>query len=305
MGWVGARHRAHRDALIAKRSLPATGCMPPPAIHGHSERPSYSVGSSLCHGLPGFSSGVADHYPIRSPLVVADFLIHNAEGKTFAEIGTRNGDVSKCVAQFTKRAFAVEMEASYCARLVQRGIEVECMRFERVPDKRLVGVDVFYWFVWPPELSEGWLRRLWTLPRADNASATVLVAFDGHIPEDMRFLPLFVAHYGGSVERIFFDEDERGVITSGRRPSYSHDFLYRPGRWGVIHIAKLILGGQEPRPLPDKLAPRLVRAIHENVRTGWNWAAQGWKPGSQPLPSSMYPPQKVRAQHAPKAKHSS
>ena len=123
---------------------------------------------------------MADHYPIRSPLVVADFLIHNVEGKTFAEIGTRNGDVSKCVAQFTKRAFAVEMEESYCRRLVQRGIEVDCTRFEKVPDKRLVGVDVFFWFVWPPELSEGWLRRLWTLPRADNASATVLVAFDGH-----------------------------------------------------------------------------------------------------------------------------
>ena len=130
------------------------------------------------------------------------FIIFNSS-KTFAEIGTRNGDVSKCVAQFTKRAFAVEMEESYCRRLVQRGIEVECMRFEKVPDQRLVGVDVFFWFVWPPELSEGWLRRLWTLPRADNASATVLVAFDGHIPEDMRFLPLFVAHYGGSVERIF------------------------------------------------------------------------------------------------------
>ena len=90
---------------------------------------------------------MADHYPIRSPLVVADFLIHNVEGKTFAEIGTRNGDVSKCVAQFTKRAFAVEMEESYCRRLVQRGIEVECMRFEKVPDKRLVGVDVFFWFM--------------------------------------------------------------------------------------------------------------------------------------------------------------
>ena len=279
------------------RSLPATGM--PPVIHGHSDRPSYSVGSSLCLGLPVFSSGVADPYPIRSPLVVADFLIHNAEGKTFAEIGTRNGDVSECVAQFTKRAFAVEMDERHCARLVQRGIEVECMRFERVPDEKLLGVDVFYWFVWPPILSENWLRRLWTLPRADNASATVLVAFDGHIPEDMRFLPLFVAHYGGSVERIFFDEG--GEITSGRRPSYSHAYQYRPGRWGVIHIAKFSLGGQEPRPLPDKLATRLVRAIHENVTTGWSWAAQGWKPGTQPLPSSMYPPQKV---HAPTAKHS-
>ena len=260
--------------------------------HGYSYRAAYAVGSSLCLGLPAFSEGVADPYPIRSPLVIADYLIDHAKGKTFAEIGTRNGDVSKCVAQFTKRAFAIEVDERHCARLVQRGIDVECKRFENVDDGKLLGVDVFFWFVWPPILSENWLRRLWTLPRPDNTSTTttVLVAFDGHIPEDMRFLPLFVSHYGGSVDRIFFDEG--GEITSGRRPSYSHVFQYRPGRWGVIHVAKFRLGGLEPRKPPGRLDRRLGLAIHENVTTGWTWTAQGWRAGTRPLPTSLHPPQR-------------
>jgi len=203
------------------------------------------------------------------------------------EIGTRNGDVSKCVAQFTRRAFAVESDQRYCARLAQRKIEVECTRFEKVSDARLLDVEVYFWFVWPPNLSEGWLRRLWKLPRPSNMSTTVLVGFDGHVPEDMRYMPLLVAHYGGSVDRVFFDEG--GDLTSGRHPSYSHPYMYRPGRWGVIHVAKFQLNGSEPTVLPAKMNGQVSRAIHANVTTGWTWAEQGWKAGTKPFSSSIWP----------------
>ena len=52
---------------------------------------------SKCLTLPGITP--VDESPIRSPLLIADHLIEYASEKTFMEVGTRNGDISACVAQ--------------------------------------------------------------------------------------------------------------------------------------------------------------------------------------------------------------
>ena len=241
-------------------------------------RPSFAVAPSICWNLPAFDKGAtADEYPIRSPMVVADYIISQASGKSYVEVGTRQGDLFKCVEPYTRHAFAIEMEEDYCRALRGRDIQVSCSTFETVADTLLLPVQVFFWFVWPPELSEGWIRRIWSLPRAVGTTATVLVGFDGHIPEDMRFLPLLVGHYGGTVERIFFDEG--GEVTHQHIPSYAHPHLWRPGRWGVIHVAKFVLGAPQLSPLPSPLDVKLKLAIHSHVRTQWSWESHGWEAG--------------------------
>ena len=244
---------------------------PPDPGRINVSRPSFATAPSICR------FATADEYPIRSPMVVADYIISQTAGKSYVEVGTRQGDLFKCIQPYTRHAFAIEMEQNYCHALRRRGIQVACSTFETVADKLLLPVQVFFWFVWPPELSEGWIRRLWSLPRAVGETATVLVGFDGHIPEDMRFLPLLVAHYGGTVERIFFDEG--GTVTSRTIPSYAHPQMWRPGRWGVIHVAKFELGAPQLKPLPAPLDVQMKLAIHTHVRTPWGWESHGWKAG--------------------------
>ena len=117
-------------------------------------RPSFASAPSICK----FTR--ADEYPIRSPMVVADYIISQAVGKSYVEVGTRQGDLFKCVQPYTTHAFAIEMDNNYCHALRRRDIQVLCTTFETVPVKKLLFVQVFFWFVWPPELSEKWIRRL-------------------------------------------------------------------------------------------------------------------------------------------------
>ena len=93
-------------------------------------RAPYAVGPSACLTLPGYSA--IDTFPIRSPLVVADWLMPRVAGKQLCEIGTRNGDLTACLAHFAANVTAFEMDESYCARLRRRGIRSVCKRVERV-----------------------------------------------------------------------------------------------------------------------------------------------------------------------------
>ena len=233
---------------------------------------------SHCESLPGFRP--VDTYPTRSPLLLADYVISKVgPGGSVVEVGTRNGDVSECIARSIRKYQAVEMEAAYCRSLRSRGIAVLCEDFNKLSlqGQQLSDTDAFLWFVWPPEMSEAWLRRLWE-HAASGKNMSVLVCYDTHIPEDMRYLPLLASHYGGEVERVFFDEG--APLTSRTEPSYAHPHLWRPGRWGVVHIAHFRLG-PTAGPLPKRLRGELTSAIHQRVRTDWSWESFGWRPGRE------------------------
>jgi hypothetical protein len=221
---------------------------------------------------------------MRSPLILADYVISLAKGRNVVEIGTRNGDVSKCIAHHARKFTAVEMEVSYCKSLTARGLSVMCKNWETVDlDVDLPApVDVVMWWVWPPTLSEKWLRQLWQWHQRQHSSGhntTVLVVHDGHIPEDMRFLPLLAAQYRGEVDRVFFDEG--GAITSRHNPSYAHPNQWRPGRWGVLHVARFELG-PGLGPLPPALQVLLSNKIFADVRPDWDWPRFGWRAGEPP-----------------------
>ena len=75
----------------------------------------WQTGQSACNRTLGFS--IEDLYPVRSPLVVADFLAEHVRGKRFVEIGTRNGDVLSCVSHAASQVTAIEMDDKYCSKL--------------------------------------------------------------------------------------------------------------------------------------------------------------------------------------------
>ena len=109
--------------------------------------PNWRAGRSVCPSLPNFET--ADLFPIRSPLMVADYLATHVKGKAFCEIGTRNGDVMGCVSHFAKSVTAIEMDQNYCNKLRKRGFGVACKPFERIGLDEFPTADVYYW--WPSD----------------------------------------------------------------------------------------------------------------------------------------------------------
>ena len=101
---VGAR----RSLARMKRYVLLAGALTRSA-DGQGERraPHQVAGSSGCLQLPGFAA--TDIYPMRSPLIVADYLAELARGRQYAEIGTRDGDIVACVRGLgAARAYAIE-----------------------------------------------------------------------------------------------------------------------------------------------------------------------------------------------------
>ena len=216
------------------------------------ERPTWRTGESVCPTLPNFE--VADLFPIRSPLIVADYLSVAAKGKSFCEIGTRNGDVMGCVSRFARSVTAIEMDQGYCTKLRARGFGVACQRLEDIPIEDFPTADVYYW--WPSDAggqNELWLRIVSRALRYKTAKATVYVGFDVHWQPDMAVLPMLLRKYNGTVERLFFDEG--GAIAGHAKESkiyqkaqnkleasLAHPFYSRPGHWGVFLVARFDIG---------------------------------------------------------------
>ena len=215
-------------------------------------RPTWKAGESVCPSLPGFVT--ADLFPIRSPLIVADYLSNLVKGRSYAEIGTRNGDVMGCVSQFAKSVTAIEMDPGYCKKLRARGFGVACQRLEQIPMEDFPVADVYYW--WPSDAmgqNELWLRIVSRALRFRQAKASIFIGFDAHWQPDLQVLPTLLSKYNGTVERLFFDEG--GKVTGHAKDSatyqraenkleasIAHPFYNRPGHWGVFMVAKFEVG---------------------------------------------------------------
>lgn len=120
-------------------------------------RAAWEVGSSSCLRTPGFQT--FDTYPIRSPLVVADFMLPFVRGRTYAEIGSQSGDLAKCLSFHANRVVVVERMRPVCKLLRNRGIEVVCATISKealaaaaARNKTLLPIaDVYYWWMHPGE----------------------------------------------------------------------------------------------------------------------------------------------------------
>ena len=102
---------------------------------------------SRCSTQPGYH-GTANKFPIRSPLLVADYLISKMAGKTYVEIGTRDGDIFDCVAPHAKQAISIEMDPAYCRSLRQRGHTVVCGQLNASSAANILpNADVYFWWI--------------------------------------------------------------------------------------------------------------------------------------------------------------
>ena len=147
------------------------------AIATYHNRATYAPASSFCRTLPSFET--VDHYPIRSPLAVADFLAPLVAGKGFTEIGTRNGDIMGCLTHFAKRVTAIELDVTYCRKLRARGFNVICRPVETVTPEEFAKAkgDVYFWWpMWAPRQNEAWLRQLISAHRQNGKRATAFIA---------------------------------------------------------------------------------------------------------------------------------
>ena len=201
-------------------------------------RATFAPATSICRSVPGFET--VDAYPIRSPLMVADFLAPIVAGRGFTEIGTRNGDIMSCLSHFARKVTAIELDVPYCNKLRARGFSVICRRVETVTPAEFAAAegDVYFWWpMWAPRQNEAWLRQLIAAHRENGRPATAFIAHDTHWQPDMQTLRRLAPHYRATnVTRLFFDE--------GNAAGYG-----RPGRWGVFHLARFELG-------PNTLLPR-------------------------------------------------
>lgn len=79
----------------------------------------HNMSNSIClRVLDGY---VHDNVPSRAPLVVMDHVAQIAAYRTFAEIGSRHGDVIECVSHWTRgTAVSIEGDPVYCPALATR-----------------------------------------------------------------------------------------------------------------------------------------------------------------------------------------
>ena len=156
------------------------------------QRAPFAVAQSMCRTTPNFTS--LDIYPIRSPLVVADFLLPHVRNKIYVEIGTQQGDLLKCLSHYATRVMAVERDPATCRRLRRRGIEValcDDLRLETIDKARLESnrsivpiADVYYWWLHPGD-NKNMLSPLSHALEREAKSAWVFFGMDPHL-DDMR-----------------------------------------------------------------------------------------------------------------------
>lgn len=137
-----------------------------------------------------------DEYPIRSSQTVHSFLATLMRNKELVEIGTRNGDGMMCFAKHAARATAIEIDATYCAKLEARAsgaprrhdgsklFDVMCADYNK-------GVPDAHFYTW-------WMPFQMTMPILTHLRRQQLA---GKIRESARALIILGSPCDGYVER--------------------------------------------------------------------------------------------------------
>jgi len=231
----------------------------PPLV---TPRPPYAVAPSICQtATPGFD--VMDGYPIRSPLVIADFLLPAVRDKSYTEIGTQAGDIAKCLSFYAARVSAVERMRANCRKLRSRGIDVVCKDVASARNESELPIsDVYYWWMLPGDNKVMLGHVACELMRVQR-SATVYFGMDTHLDQPQKIVETMEAlrgcgswHSCGSyrrrstskLTRLFFDESfGDGIYPNRSQPlefqaTYSTPYNGRPGKWGTFHMFSVELG---------------------------------------------------------------
>ena len=92
-----------------------------------------------------------DVYPIREPMVVAEYMNPIALGKIFVEIDNpKSGDIAKCISKSARHTYVIENDKKNCLSLTSRNIDVICNQLNRFTyNTTLIKADVYYWWSQP------------------------------------------------------------------------------------------------------------------------------------------------------------
>ena len=162
--------------------------------------------SEVCSSTPDFKP--MQFPPDRSPLVIVDFLIKYVKGKRYCEIGTRKGDIAKCISHFASSAIAIELKRpeAYCETLKLRGISVICQDFMVLNTDTLPKADVYYWWASYPQNTSNFLIHL---KRHLRHAAVAIVGYDPWHAPDMMYLKEHLKQFPVRDQTaVFFNEGD-------------------------------------------------------------------------------------------------
>ena len=218
--------------------------------------------TSRCLALRNFTP--VDTFPTRSPLIVADHLIPLVRGKTFVEIGTRNGDLFECVQNFAKRSYAIEMDRPYCAMLRARGHSVICEQLNASNAARILPwtphddhlggrlggkarpLVFFWWHFYKYNLDRVALIDRVLKERGESAEVIFMLtgALSVEIADVHRSLHTIRSRkyaHTGSMRRLWFVEQPAGWEPA----RFPQVFKGPDAQWGVFHMMHVRVGVHE------------------------------------------------------------
>jgi len=208
--------------------------------------------ASICTSLPGFTP--LNTVPVRGPLITADYFINKISGGSFVEIGSRYGDISKCISFFANKTIVIEENPRYCAAMEARGLDVVCTRLGSSNAAAVLPLaDAYFWWLGGGDVNREMLKVVHNALLLKRRRADVYYALDvfdtQHVGSDAAWIE---QHFKRpvSVDRLFFDEsisdkqemDGLPVAEHRNTASYKNPYFGFYGRWGVMNILHVSLG---------------------------------------------------------------
>ena len=205
--------------------------------------------TSVCSTQPGYQR-TSNVFPIRSPLLVADWLIPKVAGKTYVEIGTRDGDIFDCVSPHAKHAIAIEMDQDYCKSIRAKGQTVVCSQLNASSARHILPTaDVYFWWIYN-KYNLPITRWIDTELRRRGQRGTVYFPLTAELFTEQDALVkqadyLSKFHSGGLDQRLFFQEK---AAPSYFRAPKGHCSANGPGAsWGIFSVLRGEVGVQAKR----------------------------------------------------------